>query len=771
MSTPSELIRRKRDGAALERHEIDTLVHGIAHGDLSDAQVGALAMALFVHGVDEGERVALTLAMRDSGAVLDWSGLDRPVLDKHSTGGVGDKVSLILAPLVAACGGAVPMISGRGLGHTGGTLDKLDAIPGYDTQPALERLTAVVREAGCAIIGQTHDLAPADRRLYAVRDATGTVESDGLIVASILSKKLAAGLDALVMDVKFGSGAFLPEPGEAEALARALVDVAGGAGLPTVALLTDMDEVLGTTAGNALEVGEAIGVLTGAAREPRLTEVTLALAAAMLAVGGLADDEPAARAAAEEALDERRRRRALRPHGRRPGRPGRPARGPRPPPGSSAGPPRRPAGARGCRAGGRHARGGTGGHGTGRQPRARGRRHRPGRRARRGRADRRRGRARAAAGDRPRRRRRRRAARRHGTARGGRRRRRRAARPPRRRGEDRVTAAATVPKAELHVHLEGTMPPALIRTLAARHGVAVPDGLLDATDRFPWRDFLHFLALYDLAASLVRTAEDYRDITFAYLQTCAREGALYLELTASPENAAAAGLAEAEMYAGIAQGIDDARREHGVEARILVVAIRDRGPERAEAIARSAASDRHPYVVGFSMAGDEAGYPAEQFAGAYAIAHDAGLGCTIHAGEHAGAASVRAALGLPVTRIDHGVRAVEDPELVGELAARGVVLNVCPTSNVALGVFPTYDTHPLRALHDAGVRVTLGSDDPPYFGASLAGEYAVAAERFGFEDAELTGLTRTAIEAAFAEDAVKRSLLDRLSSAGLEPTG
>jgi thymidine phosphorylase len=295
---PAEVIRRKRDGAALTAEEVDFLVDGITDGSLSDAQVGALAMALFLRGMEPGERVALTAAMTRSGELLEWD-LDRPVLDKHSTGGVGDKVSLMLAPIVAACGGAVPMISGRGLGHTGGTLDKLDSVPGYDTAPDAGRLQRVVAEVGCAIVGQTAEVAPADRRLYAIRDATGTVESLPLIVASILSKKLAAGLDALVMDVKFGSGAFMAAREDADELARALVEVAGGAGLPTVALLTDMDEVLGNTAGNALEVREAIDYLTGT-REPRLHEVTLALAGSLLEQGGLADD---GRAAAERALD------------------------------------------------------------------------------------------------------------------------------------------------------------------------------------------------------------------------------------------------------------------------------------------------------------------------------------------------------------------------------------------------------------------------------------------------------------------------------------
>jgi thymidine phosphorylase len=299
---PQELIRRKRDGGTLTAEEVAFLVRGIADGGLSDGQVAAFAMAVFFRDLADDERVALTGAMRDSGTVLDWD--DGPVVDKHSTGGVGDKVSLILAPVVAACGGKVPMISGRGLGHTGGTLDKLDSIPGYATAPDLDVLRRTVAEAGCAIIGQTPELAPADRRFYALRDATATVESIPLIVASILSKKLAAGLDALVMDVKAGSGAFMPSREQSAELARAIVTVARGNGLVCEALLTDMDQVLGRTAGNAVEVREALGVLSHPrAAEPRLVEVTLALCATLLRLGGLADSDDAARAAAANALD------------------------------------------------------------------------------------------------------------------------------------------------------------------------------------------------------------------------------------------------------------------------------------------------------------------------------------------------------------------------------------------------------------------------------------------------------------------------------------
>jgi thymidine phosphorylase len=298
---PQELIRRKRDGGTLSDEEIAFLVRGIVDGGLSDGQIAAFAMAVYFRDLQDGERVALTGAMRDSGTVLQWD--DGPVLDKHSTGGVGDKVSLILAPVIAACGGKVPMISGRGLGHTGGTLDKLDSIPGYATAPALDVLRRAVADAGCAIIGQTPDLAPADRRFYALRDATATVESIPLIVASILSKKLAAGLDALVMDVKAGSGAFMPTREQSEELARAIVTVARGNGLACDALLTDMDQVLGRTAGNAVEVREALGALTHPrSAEPRLVEVTLALCATLLRLGGLHASDEAARAAAGEAL-------------------------------------------------------------------------------------------------------------------------------------------------------------------------------------------------------------------------------------------------------------------------------------------------------------------------------------------------------------------------------------------------------------------------------------------------------------------------------------
>ncbi len=290
---PQEIIRIKRDGGELSEAAIAEFIRGVSDNTVTEGQVGSFCMATLLKGMNMKERVALTKAMATSGRVLEWKslGLPGPVLDKHSTGGVGDKTSLVLGPLVAALGGFVPMISGRGLGHTGGTLDKFDSIPGYQTQPDMDLFIKTVREAGCAIIGQTPDLAPADKRIYSIRDTTATVESLDLITASILSKKIAAGLDGLVMDVKFGSGAFMRDYDKARELAQSIATVATGAGVKTTALLTDMNQVLGRTAGNALEMQECIDWLTGRAQpEARLAVVTYTLAAELLVLGGLASD-------------------------------------------------------------------------------------------------------------------------------------------------------------------------------------------------------------------------------------------------------------------------------------------------------------------------------------------------------------------------------------------------------------------------------------------------------------------------------------------------
>jgi thymidine phosphorylase len=294
------ILTKMRDGASLSQDELRWFAKGLADGGVSAAQAGAFAMAVVLKGLGEEGRLALTQAMRDSGKVLKWA-LDRPVLDKHSTGGVGDCVSLVLAPALAACGAAVPMISGRGLGHTGGTLDKLEAIPGFQTGMEEARFREVVGNVGCAIVSASADIAPADKRLYAVRDVTGTVESIDLITASILSKKLAAGLDGLVLDVKSGSGAFMGSDEAARSLARALVDVARAAGCRASALITDMNQPLAPEAGNALEVAASMRVLTGQVTGP-LHDLTAVLGGLALAEAGLAADLEAGAAAIADAI-------------------------------------------------------------------------------------------------------------------------------------------------------------------------------------------------------------------------------------------------------------------------------------------------------------------------------------------------------------------------------------------------------------------------------------------------------------------------------------
>ncbi|PWE56128.1 thymidine phosphorylase [Metarhizobium album] len=285
---PQDIIRRKRDGERLAREDIAAFIGAMARNEIAEAQVGAFAMACWFRGMTPDETVALTLAMRDSGEVLSWQEIGRPVADKHSTGGIGDNVSLMLAPIAAACGLAVPMISGRGLGHTGGTLDKLESIPGYAIMQDAALFRRTVKEVGCAIIGQTAALAPADKRLYAIRDVTATVDSVPLITASILSKKLAAGLETLTLDVKIGNGAFMTTAEEAQELAQSLVDVANGAGVRTAALMTDMNQPLADAAGNAVEMRNCVDFLKGLKGGTRLETVVLAFAAEMLVQSGLA---------------------------------------------------------------------------------------------------------------------------------------------------------------------------------------------------------------------------------------------------------------------------------------------------------------------------------------------------------------------------------------------------------------------------------------------------------------------------------------------------
>lgn len=305
----SETIRRKRDGLILNQEEIDTFIGGLVDDSVAPEQAAAFAMAVFFKGMSAEESATLTRAMTDSGEILSWDEdtLGGAVVDKHSTGGVGDKVSLILAPIAAACGLFVPMISGRGLGHTGGTLDKLESIKGYNVEPSVEHFRRVVAEAGCAIVGQTTEMAPADKRLYSIRDVTATVDSIPLITASILSKKLAAGISGLVMDVKVGSGAIMQSRDDATALARSLIDTATAAGLPTRALITDMNQILGTSVGNALEITEACDFLTDARpRDPRLAEIVTMLACQMQQLTDPEIDIDAGRKRVDKALTDGR---------------------------------------------------------------------------------------------------------------------------------------------------------------------------------------------------------------------------------------------------------------------------------------------------------------------------------------------------------------------------------------------------------------------------------------------------------------------------------
>lgn len=303
MFLPQEFIRRKRDGNPLDPEEIQAFIAGVTDNRISDAQIAAFCMASLLKGLSISETAHLTMAMAKSGKTLSWRDLDGPVIDKHSTGGVGDKVSLMLAPMAAACGLYVPMIAGRGLGHTGGTIDKLEAIPGFRTDLSFENFQKNVREIGCAIIGQTSDLAPADKRLYAVRDVTATVESIALITASILSKKLSAGLQGLVMDVKTGNGAFMPTFEKSKALAESLKHVAEAANLPLTPVITDMNQVLGSSAGNAVEIFEAMDYLTGKHRDERLHHVTLTLVAEMLILGHKAMNREEGKKLAQQSLD------------------------------------------------------------------------------------------------------------------------------------------------------------------------------------------------------------------------------------------------------------------------------------------------------------------------------------------------------------------------------------------------------------------------------------------------------------------------------------
>lgn len=300
---PAEIIRTKREKGKLSKEQIDFFIKGITDKTIADSQVGAFTMAIFLNGLDFEEITNLSLAMRDSGDVMDWSDIDGAIIDKHSSGGVGDKISLMLAPMLAACGGFVPMVAGRGLGHTGGTLDKLESIPNYDVSPSSEKFKKIVKEIGCAIIGQTAKIAPADKKIYAIRDVCATVESVPLITASITSKKLASNLDCLVMDLKCGNGAFMESLKDAAELAKSIVNVANMAGTKTKAIITDMNQVLGRNVGNATEVLEAVEYLKGQKVDARMHEINMALCADLLVSSNLAKNEKQAKEKLQESID------------------------------------------------------------------------------------------------------------------------------------------------------------------------------------------------------------------------------------------------------------------------------------------------------------------------------------------------------------------------------------------------------------------------------------------------------------------------------------
>ena len=318
-----------------------------------------------------------------------------------------------------------------------------------------------------------------------------------------------------------------------------------------------------------------------------------------------------------------------------------------------------------------------------------------------------------------------------------------------------------IPKAELHCHLEGSVPPALARELAARNGLALPPGLFGKDGHYAWTDFLSFLDAYDRVCGVLRQPRDFGDILYSYLKRTADEGAVYVEMFCSPERPKALGIPYAQWLGALVSAIERARRDFGIEGRIIAICIRHLGPDRALALAQQIVAEPHPYVVALGMGGDEGKFSPADFAPAYRLARDKGLGCTVHAGEVRGPESVWDAIrDLPVTRIGHGVRSIEDPKLVEELVRRGIALEVCPGSNLALGLYPNRDAHPLHRLIAAGVRVTLSSDDPPFFHTTLGAEY----DNAGLDAAALRKITRTAIETSFADEALKAKLLKGIAA-------
>lgn len=322
---------------------------------------------------------------------------------------------------------------------------------------------------------------------------------------------------------------------------------------------------------------------------------------------------------------------------------------------------------------------------------------------------------------------------------------------------------AHLPKVELHCHFEGTISPELMQKIAQRNKMDIPQLTVNADGQYVWKNFIEFLEAYDKASSVIKTQQDYRDIAYSYLTAAAREGAIYVEMFTSPDHASEIGMSYTAMNEGIAQGIDDAERECGVVGRMIATCVRHLGPERAVKVAKTVAANPHPYVIGFGMGGDESQHTPLDFGPAFDLAFTAGLPCTSHAGEVLGAGGVEDTLdALPVVRIGHGVRAIEDAGLIERIVEEGIVLEVCPGSNLALGVYENPAQHPLKRLLDAGCKVTLGSDDPPFFQTSIGKEYQLAQTEFELSEDQLMGITQTAIDAAFVDDETKARLREKL---------
>ncbi|GAB4222691.1 MAG: adenosine deaminase [Gammaproteobacteria bacterium] len=322
----------------------------------------------------------------------------------------------------------------------------------------------------------------------------------------------------------------------------------------------------------------------------------------------------------------------------------------------------------------------------------------------------------------------------------------------------------SLPKAELHVHLEGTASPQLVKRLALRNKIAIPERLFDHDDHFAWNDFMAFLKAYDDASSAIRTPQDYRDVTFEYLAQCAQQGVIYTELASSPDHAALSGMSYTDHLEGVVQGIEDAKAQYGIEARIIIILVRHFGVDSANKAVAAALKNPHHLVVGIGLGGDEVNFPPKQFKRVYAMAAEAGLGLTAHAGEWDGPERITEALDeLHITRLGHGVRIVEDDNLIRRVVAENITLECCPTSNIELQVYPSYAHHPFKKLLEANVPLTLNSDDPPYFKTTVGKEYQVAQEHFGLDEAGLLAITRTAINASFADPATKQQLLTKVN--------